>query len=131
RYAACDSCSTGTARVPGRDRRTTTMREALLLLYCTVVGYVGSGLGASFFRLITARPARFGLLGAGYLGAASTYAFFAVTGPAIIVEMALACSLPSEDQLAGLAWCFVPAVLWSACSSVVMVELIYSIRGSI
>jgi hypothetical protein len=107
------------------------MREALLLLYCTVVGYVASGIGASFFRLITARPARFGLLGAGYLGAASTYAFFAVTGPAIIVEMAVTRSLPRENTLAWLAGCFVAAVLWSACSGVVLVELIYSIRGSI
>jgi len=107
------------------------MREALLLLYCTVVGYVASGITASFFRLITAQPARFGLLGPGYLGVASTYAFFAVSGPAIIVEMAVTRSLPRENTLAWLAGCVLVALLWSACSGLVLVELIYSIRGSI
>ena len=107
------------------------MREALLLLYCTVVGYVASGITASFFRLITAQPARFGSLGAGYVGAASTYAFFAVSGPAIIVEMAVTRSLPRENTPAWLAGCVFVALLWSACSGVVLVELIYSIRNSI
>src|SRR6184192_722818 len=62
--ASTGLCLNGTSTIVARrDRRTTTMREALLLLYCTVVGYVASGITASFFRLITAQPARFGSLG--------------------------------------------------------------------
>ena len=107
------------------------LRETLLLIYCTVVGYVASGIAASFFRLVTSRPARFGPLGGGYLGAATTFAFCAVSGPAIIVDMAVTRSLPRENTLGWLAGCVVVALLWSACSGVVMVELIYAIGNSV
>jgi hypothetical protein len=99
------------------------LRETVLLLYCTLVGFVASGITASFFRLITARPAQFALLGEGYFGAATTFAFCAVTGPAIITEIALSGRLPRTNTVAWIAGAVGIAVLWSACSGIVLVQL--------
>jgi hypothetical protein len=107
------------------------LRDSLLLLYCTVIGFVASGVTASFFKMATSKPARFALLGDGAFGVATTFAFCAVTGPAIIVETALSGSLPRSNTLAWIAGSFLVALLWSACSGVIIVELLYSIRGTI
>jgi hypothetical protein len=107
------------------------MRDAVLLFYCTLVGYVASGITASFFRLVTSKPARFTPLSSGYVGTMSTFALCALTGPAIIVEMAVTRSLPRENTPAWFAGCVVVALLWSACSGVVLVALMYSIGNTI
>jgi uncharacterized protein DUF6949 len=118
--------------VPAWDEgRTAVLREGLLLLYCTVIGFVASGITASFFKMVTTKPARFGLLGDGAAGLATTFAFCAVTGPAIIVESALSGSLPRSNTLAWLAGALFVALLWSACSGILIVDLLYSIRGTI
>ena len=105
--------------------------ECLLLLYCTLIGFVASGITASFFKWITARPAQFALLGEGYLGAVTTMAFCALTGPAIIFEMARARALPRSNTASWIAGSLAVAALWSSCSGVILVELIYATRGSI
>jgi hypothetical protein len=100
-------------------------------LYCTVIGFVASGITASFFKLATAKPARFALLGEGTLGAASTFLFCAVTGPAIIVDNALFGEMPKGNPFAWMAGAGFVAVLWSACSGVLLVELIYVTTGMV
>jgi hypothetical protein len=107
------------------------LRDSLLLLYCTVIGFVASGVTASFFKMATSKPARFAPLGEGAFGMASTLAFCAVSGPLIIIETALSGTLPRNNKLGWMAGCLLVALLWSACSGVVLVELIYSIRGTI
>jgi hypothetical protein len=107
------------------------LRESLLLLYCTVIGFVASGVAASFFKMATSKPAEFVLLGAGTLGAATTLAFCAVTGPAIIVDTALKGKLPTANTPAWIAGSFLVAALWSACSGVVLLELIFVTTGSV
>jgi hypothetical protein len=107
------------------------LRDSLLLLYCTVIGFVASGITASFFKLITAQPARFSLLGEGAFGAATTFAFCAVTGPAIIAEMALTGQLPRTNPWRWIAGSIAVAFLWSACSGVVLLQLTMAIRGPI
>jgi hypothetical protein len=107
------------------------LRESLLLLYCTLIGFVASGITASFFKWITTRPAQFALLGEGYAGALATMAFCALTGPAIIAQMAVARALPRSNTAGWIAGSLGVAVLWSSCSGVILVELIYATRGSI
>jgi hypothetical protein len=107
------------------------LRESLLLLYCMVIGFVASGITASFFKLTTAKPARFAMLGDGAFGAATTMAFCAVTGPAIIAEMAVTRSLPSSNTPGWIAGCLLVAALWSACSGVILVQIIFLVGGSV
>jgi hypothetical protein len=117
--------------VPGWDEEGAVFRDSVLLLYCTVIGFVASGITASFFRLATAHPPRFALLGQGYLGTATTFAFCAVTGPAIITDIALSGGLPKKNMPAWIAGCVAVVALWSACSGIVLVQLMVAARGSI
>ena len=107
------------------------LRESVLLLYCAVIGFVASGTTASFFKLVTAKPARFALLGEGYLATATTFAFCAVTGPAIIAEMALAGSLPRSNTAGWIAGCLAVAVLWSSCSGVILLQIMVVAGGAV
>ena len=65
------------------------LRDGLLIIYCGAVGFVAAGIAASFYKMVTSEAARFALLGQGWLAAVSTFLFFAVTGPAIIMDGAL------------------------------------------
>ncbi len=57
------------------------LRDALLLAYCGLVGCASAGAAASFHRLVTARPARFAVMGRSWMAAFSSYLFFAVDRP--------------------------------------------------
>jgi hypothetical protein len=111
--------------VPRWDgEETAVLRELLLLLYCMVCGFVASGVAASFFKLATSKPARFALLGEGVFGAATTFCFCAVTGPAIIIDTVLWGDLPRGNPLAWKGGGFLVAAVWSACSGVLLLDLI-------
>jgi hypothetical protein len=115
----------GAGRVPGwNGEESAVLRESLLLLYCTIIGFVTSGITASFFKWTTAKPARFAMLGDGAFGAATTMAFCAVSGPAIIAEMAVTRSLPSSNTPGWIAGCLLVAALWSACSGVIVLQIV-------
>jgi hypothetical protein len=105
--------------------------DSLVLLYCAVIGFVASGVAASFFKMMTSKPARFGMLGEGTLAMIATYAFVGVSGPMIIVDMALAELTPRSNKLAWLAGGALIAILWSACSGLILIDVVLSIRGGI
>ncbi len=105
------------------------LRDGFLLLYCASIGFVASGITASFYKMITSQPARFALLGEGSFGIATTFAFCALTGPAIIVEQAIRTWTARSNTLPWLFASFGIASLWSACSGVLMVELIFTVGG--
>ena len=104
-------------------------RDSLLLLYCAVIGFVASGIAASFFKMATSKPARFALLGEGSFAAATTLIFCAVSGPAIIVDAAIKRALPSSNTPAWIAGSLLVAVMWSVCSGVILVELVFVTTG--
>jgi hypothetical protein len=104
------------------------MRDGLLIIYCGATGFVAAGVAASFYKMVTSETARFALLGQGWLAAVSTFLFFAVTGPAIIMESALK-RRNSEGNAAGwLAASLVVAGLWSVCSGIIVLGLVLWLR---
>ena len=107
------------------------LRELLLLFYCVVCGFVASGVASSFFKLVTSKPARFVLLGEGVFGAATTFFFCAVTGPSIIIDTVLFGDRPRGNQLAWISGAFVVAAFWSACSGVLLLDLILTTLNTI
>ncbi len=104
------------------------LHDGLLIIYCGAIGFVASGIAASFYKMVTSEAARFALLGQGWLAAASTFLFFAVTGPAIIVQGAL--KRRSGDNAAGwLVVSMLVAGLWSVCSGIIVLGLLLSLEG--
>jgi len=107
------------------------MRDGFLLLYCAVIGFVAAGIAASFYKMVTSQPARFSLLGPGWLGALSSFFFFALTGPAIVMEMTL-----QQRKTAGSAGGWLMAgvavtALWSLCSGIIVLGLVIALRGHV
>jgi hypothetical protein len=105
------------------------MRDLLLLLYCGAVGFVASGIAASFYTLVIAEPARFNLFGGTAIGLATRLIFFALSGPVLVSAYILsnrrAERWPFAVVLAGIGI----AVLWSCCLGVVVVEAIVAFRN--
>jgi len=60
------------------------MLDVLLLLYCGAVGFVAAGIAASFYKLVSGKPAQFGPFGGTIFGLATSFLFGALTGPAIV-----------------------------------------------
>jgi len=101
------------------------------MLYCAAVGFVAAGIAASFYRWVTAEPARFALLGNGWLAVVSTFLFFAVTGPAIIMDGALKRKFGESNAVGWFLGSLLVASLWSVCSGIIVLEVVLSVRGSL
>ncbi|MEJ0013224.1 MAG: hypothetical protein WDM94_11515 [Bauldia sp.] len=56
------------------------MHDGFLVFYCAAVGFVASGVAASFYKMMTAEAPRFALLGKGITALAVTFILCAVTG---------------------------------------------------
>ena len=107
------------------------LRDALLLSYCAAVGFVGAGVAASFYKMVTHEPARFKMLGQGWLATITTFFFCALTGPAIILDLILKTRFADRSAgatfLAGVA----VALIWSVCSGILVLELVLTVRNGL
>ena len=112
---------------PFWDRETKVLRDGLLLAYSGAIGFVCAGISASFFKMVTSQPARFALLGDGWLGLATTFVFFGLTGPAIIMEQACQRRLSDRTTIGLFAGSVVIAGLWSACSGILVLGLMVTL----
>ncbi len=106
------------------------LRDGFLIVYCAVIGFVAAGIAASFYKMVTSESARFSLLGEGWLAAMSTFFFFAITGPAIIMEAALKRVRSGESAVRWLFASLLVAALWSVCSGIVVLELVLSLQDT-
>jgi hypothetical protein len=104
------------------------MRDLLLLLYCGAVGFVASGIAASFYTLVTSEPARLNLFGGTAFGLATRFLFFALSGPLLVSAYILsnrrAVRWPFAVVFAGIGI----AALWSCCLGVVVLQVILAFR---
>ena len=107
------------------------LRDGMLVLYCAAVGFVSAGIAASFFKMVTREPARFAMLGQGWMGAVATFLFCAVTGPIIVIDLVLGSKLNERGAVGTvLAGVFI-AALWSICSGILVLGAVLSIRGTL
>lgn len=107
------------------------LREGLLLLYCAAVGFVAAGTAASFYKMITQEPARFALLGSGWLGLAATFFFCALTGPAIMMDLVIHQRMADRGAFGTIVGGMLVAALWSAVSGIVVLDLILSLANGL
>jgi hypothetical protein len=111
---------------------TNLVRDAIVLGYAATVGFVAAGIIASFYKWMTSEPARFVLLGQSGIAVVTSFAFFALTGPVIIVEHMLRNRRTgSSSPVGGLFAGTIVAVLWSCCSGIVVLSVVLSLRHGI
>lgn len=106
------------------------LRDGLLIVYCAAVGFVAAGVAASFYKMVTKEPARFALLGQGWLAAVSTFLFCALTGPAIIFDLVIK-SRAERNAIGTLLVGLVVAVVWSVCSGILVLDLVLKLRNGL
>lgn len=107
------------------------LRDALLICYCAAIGFVAAGVTASFYKMMTQEPARFSLLGEGWLAALTTFLFCALTGPAIIVDLVIRLRFADRSAVGMFFGGLAVAVVWSVCSGIVVLEFVLSLRNSL
>jgi len=107
------------------------LREFLILLYAIAVGFVAAGITASCYKMLCSEPARFALLGQSIAAWFTTFAFCALTGPVIVVDMALKRVREEKLPLGWLAVGVGVAALWSCCVGIIMLELVLAVRDSL
>jgi cytochrome c biogenesis protein CcdA len=110
---------------------TNLVRDAIVLGYAATVGFVAAGIIASFYKWMTSEPARFALLGQGSFALVTSFAFFALTGPVIIVEQLLRMYRTKQGPTGGLFVGILVAALWSCCSGVIVLSIVLSLRHNI
>ena len=107
------------------------LRDGLLLLYCAAIGFVAAGIAASFYKMVTHEPARFALLGPGWLAAFTTFLFCGLTGPAIILDLVIKMRFADRNAFGMFLGGIAIAILWSTCSGVVVLQFVLSLRGGL
>jgi hypothetical protein len=107
------------------------MLDVLLLLYCGAVGLVAAGIAASFYKLVTAEPARFSLFSATVFGLATSFLFCALTGPVIVINLAIRNRTTQPGPLPVLLAGIVVAALWSCCLGIVVLQLVLTVRDGL
>jgi hypothetical protein len=104
------------------------LRNVLVLLYCGAVGFVAAGIAASFYKLITAEPARFSLFGGTIFGLATSFMFCALTGPAIVIDLAIHNRSAQPGRLPLLFAGMGVAALRSCCLGIVVLQMVLTLR---
>lgn len=106
------------------------LREGFLILYCAAVGFVASGVAASFYKMMTREAPGFALLGRGWLAAIVTFLFCGITGPAIVMDMVLRGRSDRGAVGTAVAGLFI-ALLWSICSGILVLDLVLQLRDGL
>jgi hypothetical protein len=105
--------------------------EILILGYAATVGFVTGGIVASFYQLVTSERAKFALFGQSILAMATTMAFFALTGPVIIMDRALKARIKEREPVGWLFGSVFVAALWSCCSGILVLGFALSLRNTL
>ncbi len=106
------------------------MREGFLVLYCAAVGFVASGVAASFYKMMTAEAPKFALLGKGIGAMAVTFLLCAVTGPVIVLDIVLKARVGDRGAVGTALFGVFVALLWSVCSGILVLDLVLNLRDT-
>lgn len=102
------------------------MREALILLYATAVGFVLAGIVSSLYQLVTSRPLKL-VIGTTTASIARATMLCAVAGP-LLITRALAVEFAARNRTpAIIAAGTVAATVWSCCLGILVLGLTLSI----
>lgn len=107
------------------------LHDLFILAYCGAVGFASAGAVSSLFGMVTATEPRFVLLGRSWLGALSSFLFFAFTGPAILAALVLRRRVDGGESLGVAIGGIAVAALWSVCSGLVVVQFALAITRDV
>ena len=105
------------------------VRELMILVYATAVGFAASGMISTLMQSVTKRPVAFAIPnGGGGLVYFLTAISFALTGPYIVARATFRTSFAEREWTMIGAGLFI-AALWSSCSGILVLGLALSVGG--
>ncbi len=107
------------------------LRDGFLILYCAAVGFVASGVAASFYKMMTTEAPRFALMGRGIGALIVTFIFCAVTGPAIVMDIVLKSRVSDRGAVGNALFGLFIVMLWSVCTGLLVLDLVITVRDTI
>ncbi len=107
------------------------LRDGFLMLYCGAVGFVAAGISASFFKMVTSEPARFAMLGQGWIATVATFLFCAISGPAIVMDLVVKNRVSSREAVGAIVAGVTVILLWSVCSGILVLDLVLQLRSTL
>lgn len=99
--------------------------------FAIAIGFVGSGIIASFYQLIMARPPRFDLEGSSIAAGVAGVVLLMFAGPVILMRNAIRGRLLERRPVGWLAASTLIAGAWSLCSGVVLLQVGLALRHSL
>lgn len=96
--------------------------ELLLAVYLGCAGFVAAGVIASFYQLVTDRPAKFAMESETLLKIIGTVAIIVFAGPFILMRNAIRGRRIEGRPLGWLVASTTIAGMWSMCSGIVVVQ---------
>lgn len=105
--------------------------DMLILGFAGVIGFVAAGITASFYRVLTHEPARFGPAHDSAMAWLSAVLFGALAGPIIILQNVRTSAREGQTPRSMLAAGAVVAGLWSGCIGILMLAAVMSLRDSL
>ncbi len=105
------------------------VRELMILVYATAVGFAASGMISTLMQSVTKRPVAFAIPnGGGGLVYFLTAISFALTGPYIVARATFRTYFAEREWTMIGAGLFI-AALWSTCSGILVLGLALSVGG--
>ncbi|MEP3277813.1 MAG: hypothetical protein ABJN26_21310 [Stappiaceae bacterium] len=105
--------------------------ELLLAVYIGCAGFVAAGLIASFYQLVTNRPARFALESETLIRILATVAIVIFAGPFILMRNAIRGRRIEGRPIGWLVASTTIAGMWSMCSGVVVIQFALAIAYNV
>ena len=117
-----------TAAMPASGRR---LSQLMILAYATAVGFAAAAIASSFYQLVTARPVAFALPNARPLPMILAGVSIALVGPYVVARAAVRAVTVDRRPASWLVGGFAIVFLWSACSGILVLDLLLSLRHGV
>lgn len=103
------------------------MREALILVYATAVGFAASGVLSTFIQMVTRRPVAFAVPAGGAPAYVITALGFMVIGPYVVARSTLRLAFAEGRSIGILGGGLAIATGWAMCSGVALLGFVLAI----
>lgn len=105
--------------------------DLIIAAFATAIGFVGSGIIASFYQLITAQPPKFDIEDSSILAGVAGVLLLMFAGPVILMRNAIRGRLLERRPVGWLAASTCIAGAWSLCSGVVLLQFGLALRNTL
>ena len=103
------------------------MFELLLLVFAAAFGFAAAGTSSALLQWLTKRPVVFAAPEGGAIGYVAAALKFMLTGPYIVVQASFRARFVDQKSWGFLGGGITIAAIWSACTGILLIDLMLRI----